>query len=103
MLYEDTNTCSMNKNTSAVFPAHHTPYFPTHTGVIADLRDLGVWDAYAVKVQTLKTSVEAATLLLRIDDIVSGISKKKGLAPGQSAQPTIEDPDAVDPEAMLGE
>lgn len=73
------------------------------TGTIADLRDLGIWDAYAVKVQTFKTAVEAATLLLRIDDIVSGISKKKGLAPGQSSQPQMEDPDAVDPEAMLGE
>lgn len=78
---------------------------PLHTsslGTIADMRELGVWDAYAVKVQTLKTSVEAATLLLRIDDIVSGISKKKGMAPGQSG-PAVEDPDAVDPEAMLPE
>lgn len=48
-----------------------------HTGEITDMKALGVWEPYAVKAQTLKTAVEAATMLLRIDDIVSGIGKKK--------------------------
>lgn len=39
---------------------------------------LGVWDTFAVKTQTIKTAVEAACMLLRIDDIVSGLSKKEG-------------------------
>lgn len=37
----------------------------------------GVWEPLAVKLQTYKTAVETAVLLLRIDDIVSG-SKKRG-------------------------
>lgn len=44
------------------------------------MKELGVWEPLAVKQQTAKTAVEAATLLLRIDDIVSGISRKQ--APG---------------------
>mmetsp|Transcript_27584 Transcript_27584/g.88702 ORF Transcript_27584/g.88702 Transcript_27584/m.88702 type:complete len:529 (-) Transcript_27584:99-1685(-) len=46
-------------------------------GEMVDMRDAGVWDAFEVKVQTLKTAVEASCMLLRIDDIVSGMSKKK--------------------------
>ena len=64
--------------------------------MIVDMKELGVWEPYEVKVQTIKTAVESATLLLRIDDIVSGIQKKNKLAPGQSSQaPQTEDPDAV--------
>ena len=55
-----------------------------------------MWEPYEVKVQTIKTAVESATLLLRIDDIVSGLAKRDKLAPGQSRQaPQQEDPDAV--------
>merc|ERR1712048_141064 len=46
-------------------------------GVVADVKALGILDTFAVKQQTLKTAVEAAAMLLRIDDIISGISKKK--------------------------
>ena len=45
-------------------------------GTIVDMKELGVWDPYAVKVQSIKTAVESATMLLRIDDIVSGLSQK---------------------------
>merc|ERR1712060_779959 len=46
-------------------------------GLVADTKSLGILDTFAVKQQTLKTAVEAAAMLLRIDDIISGISKKK--------------------------
>eukprot|EP00741_Cyanophora_paradoxa_P002689 tig00000615_g2609.t1 len=46
-------------------------------GTLADMKELGIWEPYAVKTQTIKTAVESACMLLRIDDIVSGISKKK--------------------------
>jgi T-complex protein 1 subunit gamma len=36
----------------------------------------GIWEPLAVKLQTMKTAIEASCLLLRIDDIVSGIKKK---------------------------
>ena len=54
-----------------------------------------MWEPYEVKAQTIKTAIESATLLLRIDDIVSGIQKKNKMAPGQSSAPQPEDPDQV--------
>lgn len=65
------------------------------TGTIVDMKELGVWEPYEVKAQTIKTAIESATLLLRIDDIVSGIQKKNKMAPGQSSAPQAEDPDQV--------
>ena len=46
-------------------------------GLLTDIKELGVTEPFAVKVQTLKTSIEACCMLLRIDDVVSGISAKK--------------------------
>ncbi|XP_032648044.1 T-complex protein 1 subunit gamma [Chelonoidis abingdonii] len=48
------------------------------TGALVDMKDLGIWEPLAVKLQTYKTAVETAILLLRIDDIVSGHKKKGG-------------------------
>ncbi|GLG99436.1 T-complex protein 1 subunit gamma [Gryllus bimaculatus] len=61
------------------------------TGELADMTELGVWEPLSVKLQTYKTAVETAILLLRIDDIVSG-SKKKDKAEQQNmnAAPTEE-------------
>jgi T-complex protein 1 subunit gamma len=42
-------------------------------GRIADMTQLGVWDALAVKAQAFKTAFECAISLLRVDDIVSGV------------------------------
>eukprot|EP01032_Pedospumella_encystans_P012907 gene12907-14897_t len=47
------------------------------TGVAADMYKLGIWEPYCVKTQTLKTAIESACLILRIDDVVSGTRKKK--------------------------
>ncbi|NWV11718.1 TCPG protein, partial [Ptilonorhynchus violaceus] len=56
-------------------------------GALVDMKELGIWEPLAVKLQTYKTAVETAVLLLRIDDIVSG-HKKKGDNPSkQSAAP----------------
>merc|ERR1719408_305878 len=46
-------------------------------GVVADMKEIGVWEPYTVKVQTMKTAIESASMLLRIDDIVSGTHKKE--------------------------
>ncbi|PKK17501.1 chaperonin containing TCP1, subunit 3 (gamma) [Columba livia] len=59
------------------------------TGALVDMKDLGIWEPLAVKLQTYKTAVETAVLLLRIDDIVSG-HKKKG--EDQSKQPPAPEP-----------
>lgn len=46
-------------------------------GVAIDVRNIDVWEPVVVKTQTFKTAVEAAAMLLRIDDIVSGLTNKK--------------------------
>lgn len=46
------------------------------TGELADMKELGVLESLEVKLQTAKSAIEAAALLLRVDDIVSGIGKK---------------------------
>ena len=46
-------------------------------GVLADMAELGVWEPISVKSQTIKTAVESAAMLLRIDEIVSGTHKKE--------------------------
>lgn len=73
-------------------------------GKIVDMKELGVWEPLEVKAQTIKTAVESATLLLRIDDIVSGMSKKDRTAPGQSKSggPVQEDADNVSCLSCLG-
>ncbi|KAK8473479.1 hypothetical protein PHAVU_001G139250 [Phaseolus vulgaris] len=50
-----------------------------NTGSITDMKEGKIWDAYNVKAQAFKTAIEAACMLLRIDDIVSGIKKKQAL------------------------
>jgi len=57
-------------------------------GHITDMKTLNVWDSYSVKSQTLKTAVESAVLLLRVDDVLSGLKKKQeGGGGGPQAQP----------------
>ena len=62
-------------------------------GTIVDMKELGVWDPYAVKVQSIKTAVESATMLLRIDDIVSGLSQKNSDAAGTGTGVSAGDDD----------
>jgi len=47
------------------------------TGKLVDMTELGIWEPYSVKVQTMKTSIESACMILRIDDIVSGSKHQK--------------------------
>jgi len=45
-------------------------------GTIVDMKDYGVWEPQEVKVQSIKTAVESACLLLRVDDICGAKSAK---------------------------
>jgi len=47
------------------------------TGDLVDMAELGIWEPFSVKRQTVVTAVESACMILRIDDVVSG-SKKGG-------------------------
>ena len=44
------------------------------TGAIADMNETQIWEPYEVKAQTLKTAIEAACMVLRVDDVLSGLS-----------------------------
>ncbi|KAJ3047396.1 T-complex protein 1 subunit gamma [Rhizophlyctis rosea] len=59
------------------------------SGKVVDMKEYGVWEPHAVKAQTIKTAIESACLLLRVDDIVSGVSKRQG--GGGGAPPQMED------------
>lgn len=43
------------------------------TGKVVDMVDYGIWEPEVIKQQSMKTAIESACLLLRVDDIVSGI------------------------------
>jgi T-complex protein 1 subunit gamma len=47
------------------------------TGDIVDMKSYGVWEPQAVKLQSIKTAVESACLLLRVDDICSAKSAQQ--------------------------
>lgn len=46
-------------------------------GTIENMKELDIWDPVAVKIQTFKSAIESACLLLRIDDVLSGMKKSK--------------------------
>jgi len=48
-----------------------------HTGKISDMQALHIWEPIAVRIQVIRTAIESACMLLRIDDVVSGIKKKE--------------------------
>lgn len=48
-----------------------------NTGKIENMKNIKVLDTLAVRKQTLKTAIESACMILRIDDIVSGLKKKE--------------------------
>lgn len=47
-------------------------------GKVVDMKNFAVWEPQAVKLQSIKTAVESACLLLRVDDIVGAKSAKTG-------------------------
>ncbi|KAM3191517.1 hypothetical protein ACQJBY_069040 [Aegilops geniculata] len=73
------------------------------TGDIVDMKERKIWDSYSVKAQTFKTAIESACMLLRIDDIVSGIKKKQAPGAGAPKQPQIETGEDADTEQMIPE
>lgn len=54
------------------------------TGELVDMKELGIWEPEAIKSQSIKTAIEAACLLLRVDDICP--AKKAGGPVGSGLQ-----------------
>ncbi|SPO30469.1 probable CCT3 - chaperonin of the TCP1 ring complex [Ustilago trichophora] len=61
------------------------------SGKVVEMKEYGLYESAAVKIQTLKTAIESASLLLRVDDVVSA---KRGRQPGGGAGPGVQAPDA---------
>jgi len=75
----------------AASPLENSSYgIDGNKGVPVDMKQLGIWDSYSVRVQTVKTAIEAACMLLRVDEIVSGISNKEKRGGGGRGMPDME-------------
>lgn len=53
-------------------------------GELADMKDLKIYEPFLVKTQTIQTAIESAMMLLRIDDIVSGLAPTTDQGPGKA-------------------
>ncbi|KAF8230549.1 T-complex protein 1 [Tricholoma matsutake] len=60
------------------------------TGKIVDMKTYGLYESASVKIQTLKTAIEAARMLLRVDDVVQAIRKEKDQSGGGGGAPPEE-------------
>ncbi|CCO36515.1 T-complex protein 1 subunit gamma Short=TCP-1-gamma [Rhizoctonia solani AG-1 IB] len=70
----------------------HTWGIDGHVGKITDMKTYGLYESASVKIQTLKTAIEATRVLLRVDDIVQATRKDKSGGGGGGA-PAVRDMD----------
>ncbi|XP_005102245.1 T-complex protein 1 subunit gamma [Aplysia californica] len=68
-----------------------------NTGTLVDMKTFGVWEPVSVKQQVYKTAVETAILLLRIDDIVSGVKKQGADGGGAPSGPPPQASEGPEP------
>ncbi|CCO36224.1 T-complex protein 1 subunit gamma Short=TCP-1-gamma [Rhizoctonia solani AG-1 IB] len=68
----------------------HTWGIDGHVGKITDMKTYGLYESASVKIQTLKTAIEATRVLLRVDDIVQATRKDKSGGGGGGA-PAVQD------------
>lgn len=55
----------------------HTWGIDGDAGKITDMNTYGVWEPEVIKQQSAKTAIESACMLLRVDDIVSGVRQQQ--------------------------
>jgi len=60
------------------------------TGKVADMKSYGLYESASVKIQILKTAIEAARMLLRVDDVVQATRKDKERDSGGPPPPEAE-------------
>ncbi|WFD42460.1 T-complex protein 1 subunit gamma [Malassezia psittaci] len=68
-----------------------------NTGKVVEMKQYGLYESASVKIQTLKTAIESASLLLRVDDVVSA---KRSQQPGMGAAPQAQNMAMAGEEAM---
>lgn len=54
-----------------------------NSGKIVNMMEAKIWEPVAVKLQVMKTAIESACMLIRIDDVVSGMKKKTAKKSGK--------------------
>ena len=64
----------------------HTYGIDGDTGKVVDMKEYGVWEPEAVKLQSIKTAVESACLLLRVDEICGAKGARQGGGGGGGVQ-----------------
>ncbi len=64
----------------------HTKGVNVFTGKIADMRDEGVIEPMRVKEQAVKSASEAASMILRIDDVIAATKPKEEKGPGRPGE-----------------
>ncbi|KII93155.1 hypothetical protein PLICRDRAFT_35340 [Plicaturopsis crispa FD-325 SS-3] len=57
------------------------------TGKIVDMKEYGLYESASVKIQTFKTAIEAARMLLRVDDVVQATRKDREQGGGGGPPP----------------
>ena len=55
----------------------HTYGIDGEVGKVVDMNEYGIWEPAVIKLQSIKTAIESACLLLRVDDIVSGVRQQQ--------------------------
>jgi len=50
------------------------------------MRTFNIWEPVSVKLQVYKTAIESSCMLLRIDDVVSGIKKREKKSGGATTE-----------------
>lgn len=71
-------------------------------GGLVDVRESKVIEPAAVKIQALKTAIEAACMILRVDEVVSG-TKVKSDKPQAAAPQKVKDEDAAEAAAEVAD
>ncbi|KDQ51155.1 hypothetical protein JAAARDRAFT_41419 [Jaapia argillacea MUCL 33604] len=61
-----------------------------NTGKIVDMKEYGLYESASVKIQILKTAIEAARVLLRVDDVVQAKRQDREQGGGQQGPPPEE-------------
>ncbi|EGW31137.1 uncharacterized protein SPAPADRAFT_63054 [Spathaspora passalidarum NRRL Y-27907] len=56
---------------------NHTFGIDGDNGKVVDMKEYGIWEPEVIKQQSIKTAIESACLLLRVDDIVSGVRQQQ--------------------------
>jgi len=80
--YDSTELVSQLR--AAHFRGESTAGLDMNNGTIADVRKLGITEAYKVKFQILVSAVEAAEMILRIDQVIKAPPRKREKDPRYS-------------------